>query len=125
MVGLFFQWYFLEVPLRIKKIWGNYLWFWGRYFAILDLARGFFAPWKGMVFHREKRAFELGDVFSAWLGNIISRTIGAMIRTFFLGVGISMEFATFVFGVVAFAVWAGMFLLIPFLIFLGLWLIIY
>jgi hypothetical protein len=58
MIELFYQWYFLEVPAKIKRIWGNYLWFFAKYFAIVDLSRQFLAPWKGLVFKREKRGFE-------------------------------------------------------------------
>jgi hypothetical protein len=95
MAKLFFEWYFWEVPQKIKKIWGNYLWFFSRYFAIPDLAREFFAPWKGLVFRREKRGIDFGDIFSAMFGNLISRIIGAIIRTFFLFVGIAVEILLF------------------------------
>jgi len=105
MVSLFFEWYFLEVPKKIKKIWENYLWFFGRYFAIPDLAREFLAPWKGLVFHREKKGLDFGDIFSAMFGNLISRIIGAMMRLFFLILGLAAELIALAGGVLAYAVW--------------------
>jgi hypothetical protein len=123
MIDLFFQWYFHEVPAKIKKIWGNYLWYYARYFAIGDLGREFLAPWKGLVFHREKRAFEFGDALSAWFGNIISRVIGAIMRSFFLAAGLAMELLTLIAGALAFVVWALMFILIPLSFFFGFWLL--
>ncbi|MFA6375774.1 MAG: hypothetical protein WCX69_00025 [Candidatus Paceibacterota bacterium] len=123
MIGLFFEWYFFEIPGKIKKIWGNYLWFFGRYFAIGDLAREFFAPWKGMTFAREKRNFEIGDALGAWGGNLFSRLIGAVMRTFFLAAGIAAEAAALVAGVAAFIIWPLLFLLIPFSLILGIMLL--
>lgn len=105
MISLFFEWYFLEIPQKIKKIWGNYLWFFGRYFAIPDLAREFLAPWKGMVFARQKRGVDFGDIFSAMFGNLISRIIGAMMRSFFLALGLAAELLALAGGVLAFIVW--------------------
>lgn len=123
MMGLFFEWYFLEVPQKIKKIWGNYLWFFSKYFAIADLAREFFWPWKGMTFAREKRGFDLGDMFSAWCGNAISRIIGAIMRSFFLAIGILCETLTVLAGMFAYVFWAAFFFLVPALFFLGIWLV--
>jgi len=114
MASLFFEWYFLEIPAKIKKIWGNYLWFFSRYFAISDLAREFFAPWKGLVFRREKRGLDFGDIFSAMFGNLISRILGATVRLFLLIFGLAAEAAVFLAGILAYAGWA---LLIPVIIY--------
>jgi hypothetical protein len=105
MIGLFFEWYFLEIPQRIGKIWGNYLWFFGRYFAIGDLAREFLSPWKGLIFRREKRGFDLGDMLSAFFGNVISCIIGAIMRSFLLVAGLATELLALAAGVAAFAGW--------------------
>ncbi len=117
MTGLFFEWYFLEIPRKIKKIWGNYLWFFGRYFALAEMGKDFFAPWKGLVFAREKRGFEISDAFSAWFGNMISRILGAIMRLFFLGIGLVFELAALAGGILAYVVWL---VLIP-LIFYCFW----
>jgi len=117
MMNLFFEWYFLEIPRKIRKIWGNYLWFFPRYFALADLARDFLSPWKGLVFRREKRGLDFGDIFSAMFGNAISRVLGAIMRSLFLIIGLGMELAAFAAGVLAYAVWL---VLIP-AIFYCLW----
>jgi hypothetical protein len=122
MADQFFQWYFSEIPAKIKKIWGNYFWFFSKYFALADIGREFLAPWKGLVFTREKRAFELGDMLSAWFGNIISRTLGAIMRSFFLAAGFGCEILTAVAGAVVYLAWAVLFILVPAMIVLGIWL---
>lgn len=106
MIKQFIAWYFFEIPKKIIKIWRNYLWFFYKYFALADLCRDFFAPWKGMVFHREKRAFEIGDALSAWFGNVfVSRPIGAVARLFFIAIGLVAEGLVLVAGVLAFIGW--------------------
>jgi hypothetical protein len=120
MAKLFFEWYFWEVPQKIKKIWGNYLWFFSRYFAIPDLAREFFAPWKGLVFRREKRGIDFGDIFSAMFGNLISRIIGALMRSSFLVLGLAAETAVFLAGILAYAGWLFLIPAIIYFFFKGL-----
>lgn len=106
MIKQFAGWYFLEVPQKIKKIWVNYLYFFAQYFAIGQLCREFLAPWKGLTFHRQKRAFELGDAFSTWFGNFfVTRPIGAMMRLFFLSIGAAAEVIVLAAGILAFLGW--------------------
>ena len=105
MIGLFFEWYFLETPAKIKKIWGNYLWYFWCYFAIAQLVREILAPWKGIVFKREKRGFDLGDTLSAALSNFIFRIIAAIVRLIFIVAGVAFESVVLAAGVVAFTVW--------------------
>ena len=106
MIEQFIAWYFFEVPRKIKKIWGNYIWFFYKYFALADLCHNFFAPWKGLVFHREKRAFEIGDAFFAWFSNVfVSRPIGAIARLFFILIGSAAEMAVLAAGMLAFLGW--------------------
>lgn len=105
MFGLFLQWYFFEIPPKIKKIWGNYLWFFARLFAIGKMFREFFAPWKGLAHKREKRSFELGDAVSALLGNIFLSLMGAVARSFFIIMGLAAELLAFLAGFFAYAAW--------------------
>ena len=105
MIGLFLEWYFLDIPAKIKKIWVNYVWFFARYFALGPLARDFLAPWKGLTFKREKRGFDIGDAFSTAAGNLMSRLIGALVRLFFIAAGLVVELAVFLAGAAAFAGW--------------------
>jgi len=70
-----------------------------KYFALGYLCQNLFTPWKGLVFHRQKRAFEIGDAFYAWFSNVfISRPIGAVIRLFFIIAGSLAEVTTLFIG---------------------------
>ena len=120
MIDQFIAWYFFEVPKKIQKIWGNYLWFFSQYFALADLTRNFWAPWKGLTFHREKRAFEFGDAFYTWFSNVfVSRPIGAVIRLFFIVIGIGVEILTLAAGILAFLGWIVYIPAIFYLLFTG------
>jgi hypothetical protein len=105
MIDLFISWYFFEIPGKIKKIWINYLWFFAKYFALAQLALDYFGLFKGLAFKREKRSFDPGDALSAMFGNLISRIIGATMRSFFLIIGLGIELAVFLGGFLAFAAW--------------------
>jgi hypothetical protein len=120
MLKLFFQWYFLDIPANIKKIWGNYLWFFWRDFSIGRLAREFFAPWKGMTFKREKCSFDPGDALSAAMMNVFSSGIGATARLFFIVIGLAMELLAVIGGVAAYIVWILFIPAIPFFLVKGI-----
>lgn len=107
-MALFLEWYFLEIPQKIKKIWDNYLWFFSRYFGLADLAREFLAPWKGIKFTREKQIFEMGDALSAAFGNLFSRIIGAAMRSFLLFWGLLVELLALAAGILAYIVWLAL-----------------
>lgn len=105
MLQLFLEWYLFDIPKSIKKIWFNYVWFFARYFALADLGREFFSPWKGLTFSRQMRSFDLGDIASAAFGNLFSRFIGSFIRLFFLFFGLLAEAVVGFAGIVSFIVW--------------------
>lgn len=108
MIELFAKWYIFELPSAIKKIWGNYLWFFAKYFALEELLRGLFAPWKGLTFHREQRAFDFGDAFSTVFGNFISRFLGAIVRLFFIIIGFFCELLVCAAALAAYILWIGL-----------------
>jgi hypothetical protein len=124
MIELFVEWYFFEIPLKIKKIWGNYVWFFGKYFALGELTRDLFAPWKGQTFKREKRGFELGDMLSAVTGNLISRVLGAIVRLGFIAAGLLAELAAGLCCLAAFLMWIGVVPLIFFCLWRGAYLLL-
>lgn len=106
MLGLFFSWYFVDIPKGIKKIWFNYLWFFEKYFAIKELARDYIAPWKGLYFERETIGLDLGEMFYVWFSNMFSRFMGMLIRTVALVIGGVVVILVFLGGIIAYVTWA-------------------
>ncbi len=109
-----FSWYFLEMPAFIARVWRNFLRFVFDYFSIRVLFRTFFSHWrrtsqfygKGLDFRR---------IFDTLTLNVISRVLGAVIRSFFIVTGLFFEGITFLIGALAFIGW---FLIIPLTFFL-------
>lgn len=105
IITLFFKWYFVDLPQKIYQIWVNYLWFFRNYFALSELLKSLFAPWKGVHFRKRTIGFEIGEAFGNFVFNIFSRMIGFIIRTFFLLIGGVAEIFTACCGVVMFIFW--------------------
>ena len=108
-------WYVFEVPLNILIGWKNFLIFGLNYFSTPLLIKTFFSYW-----HRYRwsygRGFDLQRYFEAFTFNLISRLLGAIIRTFFIMIGFVFEILIFVVGLVIFLGW----LFLPLLLLAGL-----
>jgi len=116
----------MKFPLRSKKSGGIICGFFRCYFAIPDLAREFFRAVEGnYVPARKSWGLDIGDILSAWFGNVISRIIGAIIRTFFLVIGIAVEILTFLAGIVIYVLWGVAIVLVPASLVFGLYLLFY
>ena len=124
MVDLFIEWYVFEIPLKIKKIWSNYAWFFAKFFALGELARDFFSPWKGLTFARTKRGFEFGDMLSAAFGNFISRFLGAAVRLVMIACGLIAEIIAGLFCAAAYLLWIGLAPLMFYCVSRGLYLLL-
>lgn len=86
----YFIWHFARAPRAILKIIGNYLLFCEHYFSISLLLKTLFSPWKRITFEGT-RAFSLNKYFEVVLSNLISRILGAIVRTVIICVGISAQ----------------------------------
>lgn len=115
IIGFIGWWYsngWLEAARRlathIKKI--------GREFSIVLLIKTLFAPWKQLVAYSHAQS-SLGDKFRRAIDNLISRTVGAIVRlaVFMAGIFYTGFFA--VIGLVILIIW-------PALPVISLWLII-
>lgn len=76
----YFSWHYLYAPGQILRIAANYLHFFYHYFSVGLLVRSFLAPWKRQRIKKEKPGFSFSDFFNILSFNLISRSIGAIIR---------------------------------------------
>ncbi|MBI2577341.1 MAG: hypothetical protein HYV77_00675 [Candidatus Wildermuthbacteria bacterium] len=118
MLGILFlqfgRWFFLAAPVAFLKTWKNILVFILEYFSVVPLIKTFFAPWRGIAWHRN-RGFDLGNFFSVAASNLISRFLGAIVRTFLIALGITAEISFLGIGILLFFAW----FLLPILIVLS------
>lgn len=109
-------WQFWDVPKEILKGWRNFLVFNLNYFSLPILLKTFFSHWRRYRYSYRK-TFEVWENIEVFVFNIMSRIIGAILRTFLIILGLIIEVLIVFIGVVIFLSW----LLLPVLLLAGLW----
>jgi len=93
MITYFYWWYF-EEPLilwRAAKIITKKIFF---SFSVPVLLRTLFDPWKRDVAYVENASLQ--ELFNIWLGNLISRIVGFVVRFFTILIGFILTMISFV-----------------------------
>jgi len=108
-------WHFLDFPKEIFKAWKNYLVFNLNYFSVPILLKTYFSHW-----HKYKMSYGKGidpwRWFEAFVFNVLmSRFLGAILRTFFIVIGVVSELIIFLIGLIIFLAW----FCLPFFLLLG------
>ena len=104
ILSQYLVWYFLDVPKEILLGWQNYLFFNFNYFSLSSLLRTYFSPWHKYHFQYPK-GFNPAVFFEALVGNMMSRFIGVILRTFVIILGIIAEIFVFFIGAFIFLGW--------------------
>jgi len=117
-MSIFFQglvWQFFDVPKAILKSWQTFLLFNLNYFSVPILFKTYFSHWRRYRYPYGK-AFEPWKNIETFVFNIMSRVIGAILRTVFIIVGLATEFLIILIGIIIFLGW----LVLPFFLIFGL-----
>jgi hypothetical protein len=116
--SIFFQWFlwqFFDVPSAILKAWKNFLLFNLNFFSVPLLLKSFFSPWRRYQW-AYPRGLDIGKYFEVLISNLISRILGAIMRTFLIIIGIFIEVLYIFAGIIVFFGW----LVLPALLIAGL-----
>jgi len=108
--NIFFQWLFwqfFEMPGNILKAWRNFLRFNLNYFSIPLLLKTFFSPWRKYKWSCGK-GFDIKRYFEALFSNLISRTLGVIIRSFLIIIGLLVEIFIIFAGTIIFLSWLAL-----------------
>ncbi len=97
-------WHFVEVPKNILLGWKNFLKFNGVYFSMGLLLKSLFSPWRADV-GDYGRGFDAKRYFDTFLGNMISRVLGAVVRLVVIAIGLVMQVIIFFIGLLVLIVW--------------------
>jgi len=97
-------WHFIEVPKSILLGWKSFLKFNLNYFSMGALLMSLFAPWKGDT-GDYGRGFDAKRYFDTFLGNMISRILGAIIRLVIIVIGLIFFIATLFVGFFVLLIW--------------------
>ena len=111
----FIIWYFWETPKNIIFVWKNFLKFNLKFFSVLALLKTFFAPWRQYIWSYGK-GFNPGVYFQTFFSNLISRILGAFIRSILICIGLLAEVLIFVFGISVIICW----FILPYILYITL-----
>jgi hypothetical protein len=100
----FLLWYFLEVPKKILKAWGNFLRFNLEYFSIPLLLRTLFSHWRRYQWSYP-RGFDLPKYLEVFFSNLISRLLGIILRIVLIFICLLGEILILVSGAIIFIGW--------------------
>lgn len=107
-------WHYRENTKAILRAWVNFLAFNFNYWSVPLLLKTLFSYW-----HKYQepyaRGFDPKQYLETFAMNMISRTIGAVVRTSVIIIGIITEIIIFAAGIIIFLAW----LILPGLLFLG------
>jgi hypothetical protein len=107
MANIFFQylaWQFFDVPKAIFGAWQNCLKFDLNHWSVPTLLRTWFSPWRR--YHSSYgKGFSFSRYFEAFTFNMMSRVLGAIMRTFFIVFGMMTAAAIFLAGGLVFLLW--------------------
>lgn len=117
--GYLLFWYFWGTPKEILRGWGNILWFNLEYFSVFFLLKTLFSPWRKTQWAYGKR-LDIGKWFEVLAGNLISRLLGAIIRTSLIGAGFFIEIILVFLGPLVFISWFFLPLLLFYLFYQGI-----
>ena len=119
MQNIVFQWLswqFFDVPKEILKVWKNFLKFNLNYFSVPLLIKTFFSPWRKYRMSYGK-GFDIGRYIEVFFSNLLFRTLGAIMRSFLIILGLLVEIFIIFCGIIIFLGW----LILPILLIFGLY----
>lgn len=103
----FILWHYSEGFRNFLKIWGNYFEFFWNFFSIGRFFRTLLSPWRRDVSRVMQRGFHPVLFFQALVENIITRILGAIIKSVMILVGVFFEILAFLFGIFVVVFWLG------------------
>ncbi|MBI2042348.1 MAG: hypothetical protein HYT21_01155 [Candidatus Nealsonbacteria bacterium] len=112
---LYLEWHFVDRPKVILEGWLNCLKFNLNYWSVPVLLKTYFSHWRRYRYSYG-RGFNFSRYIEAFAFNMISRAVGAVMRTIFIFLGIAAEILILAIGIFAILFW----LVLPGLLFLGL-----
>ena len=95
---------FFEAPRAILKAWKNFLLFNLNYFSVPLLLKTFFSHWRRYRWSYGK-GFDPGRYLETFFSNLISRVLGAFVRSFAIVIGVLSEIGILFGGIIVFLGW--------------------
>ena len=119
---IYLKWHFFDAAGELFRALRNILWFNYNYFSIGLLIRTYFAPWRKVTWDYG-RGFEIGRFLFIFFSNVISRILGAIMRSFLIITGSIIQTVLFIAAILIFFVWIFLPLLIVISFIYGIYLL--
>jgi len=97
-------WQLFDVPKGLIGAWKNFLLFNLNYFSIVLLFKTLFSPWRKYKWSYG-RGFDIGRYLETFFSNLVSRILGAIIRSFLIFIGLMAEIFIVFAGLIVFIGW--------------------
>ena len=111
-------WHYSKAYIEFSRVWLNLMWFVMYFFSIVELMGSWLSPWKRMVEER-KKTWDVEEIMGAVVINVISRILGAIMRTVMIVAGLVSLVLIIVWGLAVYLIWTVAPALIIGLIILG------
>ena len=85
----YFLWHYSRAFKELFHVWLNFLWFTIHFFSIPQLLASWFSPFKRITEERQ-RAFSFEDIAGYIIINLLSRVVGAIMRSIIIVFGLAV-----------------------------------
>lgn len=103
----FIFWYYNQAVHNLLEIWKNFLHFVWHFFSIVEMFKTILSPWRRDVAIKNWRGFHPQKSLELLIGNIISRVMGAVTRSFVILFGLLILFFVLTFGLEILMLWVS------------------
>lgn len=104
VVHNYLLWHYTRAWREVLSVWRNYLWFVIQFFSIPQLLGSWFSPFKRIVEGRGN-TWSLEDLAGYVIIGLMSRFVGAIMRTIIIGLGLLVLAITVVLGIIVLVTW--------------------
>ncbi|OGZ05334.1 MAG: hypothetical protein A3C93_04805 [Candidatus Lloydbacteria bacterium RIFCSPHIGHO2_02_FULL_54_17] len=101
-------WHYSAAYLDIIYIARNFLWFFNHFFALLDILKSLFSPFKRLKEEPVNIIRRPGEFFGNLFVNLIMRIVGFVLRTMLIMVALSVFVAVVVFLIAFLFLWTAL-----------------
>jgi len=115
----FWTWYYTTAVKGLIHIWKNFIIFIKQYYSIPLLLKTLFYPWRRDI-TKYRRGFSFKFFFETLSFNLISRSIGFIVRFFAVITGVICLLAVIILGILALIIWIVLPVVLLLLIIIGL-----
>lgn len=119
----FWAWYYTGAGKSLVRAWKNFIIFVREYYSIPLLLRTLFYPWRRDI-TKYGRGFSIKNFLETLSFNLISRSIGFVVRSVAIVIGLICLLGVIILGFIALIIWLMLPVILLFLIIIGLLLLL-